>query len=171
MCNLGNAWKEKCKQLENENTDLTQKVEELEKEIYNLKHPEPSVEKPSPKGEFPRSVVRTYPDRIEVRVNNLQEAILVDSNSMDGMWDTGHTILLKEDFDRDSLIVGDIPVYDMGDGANIIHPIISIDEDEEGKYYTTQGLNNVGWPDKHKVRNSHIKYIVVGWINTHDNPS
>ena len=170
MCNLGNAWKEKCKQMEDENSVLTQRVAQLENKINDLEHPEPSVEKPSPKGEFPRSVVRTYPNRIEVRVDNLQEAILVDSNSMDGMWDAGHTILLKEDFDRDTLIVGDIPVYDMGDGFNIIHPIISIDHDEEGKYYTTQGLNNVGWPDQHKVRNSHVKYIVVGWINTHNNP-
>jgi hypothetical protein len=166
MCDFASAWKKKCQQLEIEKDLLLTENEDLRNQVYKLEHPPPAVERPSPKGEIPRSAVKVYADRVEIRIPNLKRAILTNSNSMEP-WDKGHTLLLKEEFDRDLLEVGDIPVYDMGDGNNIIHQVIRIDEDEQGRFYTMQGLNNVGWPDKDLPRNENMEHIVVVWINTY----
>lgn len=166
MCDFNKAWKEKCTQQKIEIDSLRAQVEDLQQQIFRLEHPEPAQERPSPKGEIPRSAVKFYKDRVEIRIPNLKRAVLVNSNSMEP-WDKGHTLILKEDFARDLLEVGDIPVYDMGDGDNIIHQVIRIDEDGQGRFYTMQGLNNQGWPDKDLPRNENMEHIVVGWINTY----
>jgi len=131
---------------------------------WNRYPPESGIERISPQGWIDRSKVEFYKDKMVIRGKDLSYGILADTNSMDGVMDYPHTTINEKDFDRDSLKVGDIVSYNAGVGL-IIHQIIRIEEDAQGRLYTLQGINN-HIPDGYLVRNSNIVSVMVGLIYT-----
>lgn len=128
---------------------------------------EPSgLERLSPKGIFPQSSVVAYADRAVIKESGLTLLKnIADTNSMDPVFDTGHTLIArKEDF-HDQLKPGDIVVYHAGYGRYVVHRIIEITTDEQGKSYKLEGDNN-NMPDPYLVKDVHIKYLIVGVVYT-----
>lgn len=96
---------------------------------------------------------------------NVKNAFLTkfaDTNSMDPVLDensNGIEVPYTEDM---VLNVGDIISFDY-DGLTRIHRIVSIQKDDEGVYYLTQG-DNAKNIDALKVRSSQIKGKLIGVI-------
>ena len=89
---------------------------------------------------------------------------VADTNSMDGVFDYGHTVLLIKEFERNELAVGDIVVFRPTRYAQqIIHRIIKIGEDAQGRWYRTKGDNNYR-KDPYILRDTHIKFLCIGII-------
>ena len=93
-----------------------------------------------------------------------------DSNSMDSSFDYGHNNILisgADNFDQIKLInfltVGDIAVYQVAGMTPIIHRIVEIGKDGDGRYFRFQGDNNAV-KDPHKVRDSEILWLSIGTI-------
>lgn len=87
---------------------------------------------------------------------------VADRNSMDGLLDIGHNIIATSYFDRTKLVVGDIVVYKIYTSL-IVHRLIEIREDANGRIYRCRGDNNVS-TDQYYLRDEHLKYLVVGII-------
>jgi len=131
--------------------------------------PEPAVpsgmERPSPPGTMPQSAVKQYSDRIKVEQQGLKLLKSIrGTNSMDPLFDRGHTLIARDSFNHEDLVEGDIVVY-YAYGRYIVHRITVIAEDEQGRAYTLEGDNN-NEPDPYIVRDEHIKYLVVGIVYT-----
>ena len=93
-----------------------------------------------------------------------------DSNSMDPTIDKGGVQFYIAGVNTDdhrllvnALTVGDIAVYERTNGEHIIHRIIAIRQDKEGKYYRFKGDNN-SVADSDRVRVEHIKLVHIGSI-------
>jgi len=130
----------------------------------------PGMERPSPAGVISFSDLSLSRDRgtLTVKKSGMIFSALKDTNSMDPLFDTRHTLIMTEDFEKNNLIVGDIVSYHAGSGRYIVHRIQEITQDSEGRLYTLLGDNNAGQRDSFLVRNEHIKYLVVGIIYTND---
>lgn len=92
-----------------------------------------------------------------------------DTNSMDPNFDMGHNNILiagadeeEQDILVNSLVVGDIAVYDVM-GSLIIHRIVEIGHDNEGKRFRFKGDNNKD-VDIFVVRTNQIKWVSIGTI-------
>jgi len=128
--------------------------------------PEPidpsGVERLSPTGSYPQSSVVAYADRVVIKEPGLVLLKNVaDTNSMDPVFDFGHTLIARKEGFHNELKPGDIVVYHAGSGKYIVHRIIEIKTDEQGKLYTLEGDNNTR-PDAYLVRDIHIKYLIAG---------
>ena len=90
---------------------------------------------------------------------------IVDTNSMDGLFDYGHNVLLISDFDKTELEVGDIIVYatTTNDVGMIIHRIVEKGVDGEGIWYKCKGDNNFK-KDPYVLREVNILYLCIGII-------
>lgn len=128
---------------------------------------EPSgLERLSPTGVFPQSSVVAYTDRAMIKEPGLVLLKnIADTNSMDPVFDTGHTLIAKNEGFHDELKPGDIIVYHAGSGRYVVHRIIEITTDEHGRLYKLEGDNN-NRPDPYLVRDIHIKYLIVGVVYT-----
>jgi len=124
---------------------------------------EPSgLERLSPTGIFPQSSVVRYADRVAIKEPNLVLLQnIADTNSMDPVFDTGHTLIAKKEGFHDELKPGDIVVYHASSGKYVVHRIIKITTDEQGRVYTLEGDNN-NRPDPDRVKDINIKYLIVG---------
>ena len=145
--------------------------------LFRTKEPEPVVtpetpgkERPSPAGVIPFSDLHLSSDRNVMTLNKsgLVFGSLMDTNSMDPLFDANHTLIMTDDFDRDALVVGDIISYHVGSGQYIVHRIDEIIVDDYGRLYHLLGDNNAGQRDSYRVRNEHITYLIVGIIYTKD---
>ena len=120
---------------------------------------------PSPRDIIPQSDISYSSSRKTITIENIEPEIWLtsvkDTNSMDAMVDAGHTCILTSNFNVDDLVVGDVVVYKNWD-RSIIHRIVKIAEDSEGKLYTMKG-DNCYYCDP-PVRDSQIKYLLLGII-------
>ncbi len=94
-------------------------------------------------------------------------ADITDTNSMDGVMDYGHNLILLTAPDEENhkiltdwLNVGDIATYWTGTGTNL-HRIVKIKTDAQGKVFTFKGDNNA-FADPYRVRPEHIGSLCVG---------
>ena len=87
---------------------------------------------------------------------------IADTNSMDGLLDIGHNVIATDHFDKAKLAVGDIVVYQVYT-TKIVHRIVEIKEDANGRIYRMRGDNNVD-TDPYYLRDLHIRYLVLGVI-------
>ncbi len=92
-----------------------------------------------------------------------------DTNSMDPVFDYGHSNILIDGQDEadhrimlEFLKVGDIAVYDNESGQSIIHRIVEIGYDPQ-RFFRFKGDNN-GSKDPGKIRDSQIKWLYVATI-------
>lgn len=87
---------------------------------------------------------------------------IADTNSMDGLLDIGHNVIATDEFDRNKLAIGDIVVYRVYTKL-IVHRIVEIKEDKNGRIYRCRGDNNIV-EDPYYLRDLNIKYLVLGVI-------
>lgn len=87
---------------------------------------------------------------------------IADTNSMDGLMDIGHNVIATDHFDKSKLAVGDIIIYQIYT-TKIVHRIVEIKEDKNGRIYRCRGDNNVR-TDPYHLRDDHIMYLVLGVI-------
>jgi len=93
---------------------------------------------------------------------NIKIFSLADTNSMDGLMDIGHNVIATDYFDKAKLAVGDIVIYQVYT-TKIVHRIVSIKEDANGRIYRCKGDNNTRI-DPYYLRDLHIRYLVLGII-------
>ena len=82
-----------------------------------------------------------------------------DTGSMDGLMDIGHNVIGTDSFDKAKLGVGDVVVYQIYT-TKIVHRIVEITEDKNGRIYRCRGDNNVDI-DPYYLRDLHIRYLVL----------
>ena len=89
---------------------------------------------------------------------------IADTNSMDGTFDIGHTLIVKRppELNIDDVVRGDIMIYQTPYEL-VVHSVSDITWDDEGRYFTCWGLNNAT-PDGDKVRDNNIWGIVVAIV-------
>lgn len=121
------------------------------------------VEQPSPKvRQFP---LRALPTSHETLIEAIAPAgsqlmAISNTNSMDPLFDDGHTLLVQPITNYSDLIVGDMVVYDIGYGL-IAHRICEIYLEHEEWRYRVWGDNN-GNKDSVILAASHLKYLIIG---------
>lgn len=93
---------------------------------------------------------------------NIKIFSIADTDSMDGLMDIGHNVIATDNFDKGMLAPGDIVIYQVYT-TKIVHRIVSIKEDANGRIYRCRGDNNVD-NDPYLLRDLHIKYLVLGII-------
>ena len=92
---------------------------------------------------------------------------VADTNSMEPLIDKPFTsVLIKAD--PADLEVGDVCVYSTGYNS-IIHAIVQITLDTVGRLFKFKGYNNKG-ADPWKVRDEHIKHVLVCLLYTSPSP-
>jgi len=91
---------------------------------------------------------------------NVKIFSIADTNSMDGLLDTGHNLIATDNFDHAKLAVGDIVVYQVYT-TKIVHRIVEIKEDKNGRIYRCRGDNNID-TDPYYLRDANLKYLVIG---------
>jgi len=118
----------------------------------------------SPHDRIHEGQIHIYPDKIVIEVKDATWASYTNTNSMDPLLDTGANGLEITPKNEDDIYRGDIVAYESKITPGlIIHRIVDIKEDEEGKYFIFKGDNN-NTSDPEKVRFSQIKYILIGII-------
>jgi len=141
-----------------------------------------TVERPSPSNIVPEGNIRhdITANLILVSVGGLNIPFakppkvwippIPDSNSMDPAFDHGHNNILiagADIFEQikmvDFLKAGDIAVYEVETGRPIIHRIVKIGQDSQGRYFRFQGDNNTV-KDPYKVRDENIQWLCIGTI-------
>ena len=118
-------------------------------------------EKPSPSDRIKDSDIDVFNNRIVINIKNPNWRNFIDSNSMDPLIDEGTTTIEIKPV-ADEIKVGDIISYNNSNDT-ILHRVVGIREDKNGKYYMLMG-DNVDSLDQIKVRFGQIKGVVVGII-------
>jgi hypothetical protein len=107
--------------------------------------------------------IEIYSDRVVIYVDNASISRYEDSNSMVPVLDSGvNGIRIVPE--PEDIHIGDIVSYEAGwiDGL-IVHRVVYIGEDEEGRYYILKGDNNIR-EDPEKVRFEQIRYITIALV-------
>ena len=121
------------------------------------------IERISPNDWVGRDQITYNGEFVAIKIKpNVKIFSIADTNSMDGILDIGHNVIATDNFDKSKLVVGDIVIYQIYT-TKIVHRIVSIGEDENGRIYRCRGDNNVSI-DPYYLRDLHIKYLVLGVI-------
>lgn len=126
-------------------------------------------ERPSPRDIVKPHQIFWNPDEQSVTIHSISGKVWItgvaDTNSMDGLLDYGHTVILIQEFNRNELEVGDIVVFrpTTSHSHSTIHRIVEIGEDEKGRWYRTRG-DNCATKDPYKLRNCHLQWLCIGII-------
>ena len=122
------------------------------------------VEINSPHDRIKESQIHIHQDKIIIDIEGASWASYADTNSMDPVLDYGANGLELKPKSEDDLFIGDIVAYESKiTNELIIHRIVDIKEDSQGKYFILKGDNNIT-KDPEKVRFSQIKYMLIGII-------
>lgn len=103
--------------------------------------------------------IEVYPDKVVINVKDASISEYADTNSMLPVIDSIANGIRIQPKSEDEIMVGDILSFEQ-DGMLIVHRVIEIGEDSEGKYFVTKGDNNA-FSDG-KVRFSQIRYVTIG---------
>jgi len=121
-----------------------------------------SGERASPADHIKEDQIHVYGDKVVIEIDNPRWARFTDTNSMDPLIDEDSNAIQIIPESEDQIHVGDIISYESGEGI-IIHRVIEIGEDDQGKYYITKG-DNTNREDPGKIRFEKIRFITVGII-------
>ena len=125
---------------------------------------QPSYDIASPHDRISEDKIHVYEDKIVIDVQGASWATYADTNSMDPVLDKGVNGIEIKPQGEDDLHIGDIVAYEPDKFRGlVIHRIVNIQEDEEGKYFTLQGDNNQN-TDPEKVRFNQIQWVLIGVI-------
>jgi len=123
-----------------------------------------SKEQASPKDRIKESQIHVYDDYVVIDVSDPEWSTFTDTNSMDPFLDKGANAIHIVPQDEDELQVGDVVAYEPSfTDSTVIHRIIEIGEDEDGKYFIMKGDNN-SQADPGKVRFDQIRRVLVAII-------
>ena len=137
-------------------------------------------ERPSASDILPHSSITQTETYVKIALNKTNIAFtrspkirlstLADTNSMDPSFDYGHTPILIKGSDAidqsimiDALHVGDVATYYVAPNRSIIHRIVKIGKDKQGRYFRFKGDNN-NRIDPYIVRDENIAWLLVGTI-------
>ena len=119
-----------------------------------------SPELMSPHDRIKESQIFVYDDRVVLQMKDASLAEYANTNSMDpllGDMSNGLEVMPESE---DDIYVGDVIVYETDIGL-IVHRVVEIGSDEDGKYFILKGDNNTS-KDPYKVRFDQIRYVLVG---------
>ena len=116
----------------------------------------------TPPDRIKESQIHVYEDKIIIDIKNPKWARFANTNSMVPFLDEGTNAIQIQPGNPEDIQLGDIISYEYGDSI-IIHRVVEINEDSEGKYYIVKGDNN-HQEDPIRVRFPQIKRILVGVI-------
>lgn len=132
--------------------------------------PKDGVEKPSPQDIINRAQIK-YDDRSQtIKIDGIKPDVIFsgisDTNSMDGLLDYGHTIILSNNKEYvDAIEVGDVVVFNRTKGDKtymVCHQLIETG-DSDGWFGRTKGINNYSIdPEIH--RRGDIIWVGLGII-------
>lgn len=114
----------------------------------------------SPSDTIKQHQINVYDKRVVIDIE-AEWAKIANTKSMDPILDEGTFVLQIVPKSENEIHLGDIVTYVSPSGLRIIHRVIGIEEDEEGKYYILKGDNNLK-PDPYKVRFNMIDRKLVG---------
>ena len=122
-----------------------------------------SNEKPSPKERIKMDKIRVYDNKVVIYIDDPKWAVFTDTNSMDPVIDK-EAKAIEIDANCGDIQVGDIVSYKSKKfGGIIIHRVIYIGNDSQGKYFIFKGDNNPV-EDPERVRCDQLQRVVVGII-------
>src|SRR3989339_1401103 len=102
-----------------------------------------SPEKSSPSDTVKEGQIQVFEDRIVINVSNAGWAGYRDSNSMDPVIDSEANGIVVIPESEDEINVGDIVSYTpAGSEDLVVHRIVNVGSDDEGRFYTLKGDNN-----------------------------
>ena len=119
-----------------------------------------SPELMSPYDRVKESQIFVYDDRVVLNIEDAYLAEYADTNSMDPLIDEMSNGIEVIPESENAVHLGDVVVYETDIGL-IVHRIVEIGNDEEGKYFILKGDNNPD-EDPYKVRFGQIRYVLVG---------
>jgi len=123
---------------------------------------------PSPRVDIkPEDVVYDRATKTLV-INNIEPEVIVNTvqntNSMEPLPDVGHMVVCSNNakYMKD-LTVGDVIIFDAGDGLTIIHSISDMTRKEGKNIYFTHGWNLKN-PDPYTIYEEQILWVVLLYI-------
>jgi len=123
-----------------------------------------SKERSSPKDRIKEDQIHVYDDSVVINVKNPEWSTFTDTNSMDPVLDKGANAIHIVPTSENEIEIGDIVAYESKySTGTVIHRVIDIGYDEQGKYFILKGDNNPS-EDPGKVRFSQIKRVLVAII-------
>lgn len=136
----------------------------LEEPINSLISSVLTGERPGPADRITEDQIKVYDDKVVIEIQHAKWAGFTDTNSMDPLLDEDSNAIQIIPQSEDEIQIGDIISYESEYlGGTLIHRVIYIGEDENGKYFIAKGDNNPD-PDPEKIRFSQIKRVLVGII-------
>ncbi len=105
--------------------------------------------------------IEVYPDKIVLNIGNASISKYASTGSMVPILNEYSNGIRIVPYSEDDIEIGDIITFERDDYL-IVHRVIEIGNDENGKYFITKGDNNS--VDDGKIRFSQIKYITIGVI-------
>ncbi len=123
-----------------------------------------SSEKYSPKDRIKSNQIIVYDSMVVLNISNIEWSEYEDTNSMDPLLDKHSNGLEVKPEKEEDITVGDVIVYKPKWASGfVIHRVVSINEDEQGRYYIVKG-DNSDTVDPEKVRFDQVAGILVGII-------
>lgn len=118
---------------------------------------------PSPTDTLGLRDVHVLPNRVELDVVGGIPAVFQDTNSMDPVIDSEAIAIEVAITDPSTVQIGDIVSYEVPfqPGTFIVHRVVAISSDEDGRYFTFKG-DNLQTTDPFKVRDDQLRRKVVG---------
>jgi signal peptidase I len=119
-----------------------------------------SYEKASPSDYIEERNILVYKDRVVIMVDNPSLSKYADTNSMLPVLDIGAKGIKVVPESESEIHIGDIVSFEFEDKI-VVHRIINIGRDKEGKYYITKGDNNPFAEDKIRFEDIKSKTIAI----------
>lgn len=116
----------------------------------------------SPYDRIKEDQILVYDSKVVIQIKDASLAEYADTNSMDPFIDSGSNGIEIIPESEEDLHVGDVVTYESDIGL-IVHRIVNVEYDREGKYFVLKGDNNAT-EDPYKVRFNQVRYILVGVI-------
>lgn len=115
----------------------------------------------APSDWIPEENIHVYKDKIVIDIPESSMSRYADTGSMKPVFDKGANGIRIVPSSEAQIHVGDIITFER-DGIFIVHRVIEIGEDNEGKYFITRGDNNS--ENDGKVRFTDVKYVTVAVV-------
>ncbi len=119
------------------------------------------LERISPFDRIKESKIIVDNNKVVVELNNPKLASFLNTNSMDPILDESANAIEIIPESENDIKIGDIVSYNSKEkNMTLVHRVIDIGYDNEGKYFILKGDNNI-YPDQEKVRFEGIQRIIV----------
>lgn len=105
--------------------------------------------------------IHIYQDKIILDIPGASISRYADTGSMKPLFDKGANGIRIVPSSEDQIQIGDIITFEK-EGLLIVHRVIATGEDDEGKFFITQGDNNDA--SDGKIRFKDIKYVTVAVV-------